>query len=92
MILLYVICMQVSVEPMWLSINMVRIQGTGLQQALIGLGGYFPEDVRDVLNIMESEKWDIGSIITHVYPWEKLPDAIEKAGQVNEALNVVIEY
>lgn len=41
---------------------------------------------------MESEKWDIGSIITHVYPWEKLPDAIEKAGQVNEALNVVIEY
>lgn len=62
------------------------------QHALIGSGGYFPEDVTDVLAIMSSGKWDIESIITHVYPWEELPQAIEKASQVNEALNVVIRY
>ena len=39
-------------------------------QALIGSGGYFPEDVRDVMDIMKSGRWDIESIITHEYPWE----------------------
>lgn len=62
------------------------------QHALIGSGGYFPEDVRDVMKIMESKKWDIESIITHEYPWEQLPQAIEMASQVDEALNVVIGY
>ena len=65
---------------------------TFAQHALIGSGGYFPEDVRDVMKIMESGTWDIESIITHEYPWEELPQAIEKAAQVNEALNVVIRY
>lgn len=62
------------------------------QHAIIGSGGYNPEDVQDVLAIMESGKFDIESIITEEYPWEELPQAIEKAGQVNEALNVVIHY
>lgn len=65
---------------------------TFAQHALIGSGGYFPEDVLDVMQIMESGRWDIGSIITHEYPWEKLPEAIEKASRVDEALNVVIYY
>lgn len=68
------------------------LQMTYAQHALIGSGGYFPEDVRDVLRIMESGKWDIESIITHTFPWEELPQAIEKAARVDEALNVVIEY
>lgn len=62
------------------------------QHAIIGSGGYNPEDVQDVLNIMESGKFDIESIITNEYPWEELPQAIEKAAQVDEALNVVINY
>ena len=62
------------------------------QYALIGSGGYFPEDVRDVIQIMESKKWDIESIITQEYPWEQLPQAIEMASRVDEALNVVIRY
>lgn len=62
------------------------------QHALIGSGGYFPEDVKDVMTIMASGKWDIESIITHEYPWEQLPQAIEKASWVEEALNVVIRY
>lgn len=62
------------------------------QHALIGSGGYFLEDVHDVLKIMESKKWDIESIITHEYPWEQLPQAIEIASQTDKALNVVIKY
>ena len=62
------------------------------QHALIGSGGYMPEDVRDVLSIMKSGKWNIESIITDEYPWEQLPQAIEKAAKVDEALNVVIRY
>lgn len=62
------------------------------QHAIIGSGGYNPEDVRDVLAIMKSGKWNIESIITDEYPWEQLPQAIEKAANVDEALNVVIRY
>lgn len=62
------------------------------QHVLIGSGGYFPIDVDDVITVMVSKKWDIESIITHEYPWEELVQAIEKASQVDEALNVVIRY
>lgn len=62
------------------------------QLALIGSGGYNPEDVQDVLTIMESGRWEIERIITQEYPWEQLPQAIEKAADVEQALNVVIKY
>ena len=65
---------------------------TFAQHALIGSGGYFPVDVDDVITMMVSGKWDIESIITHEYSWEELPQAIEKAACVDEALNVVIHY
>lgn len=65
---------------------------TYAQHALIGSGGYFPEDVWDVLAIMESKRWNIGSIITHEFPWEELPKAIETAAETESALNVVIRY
>lgn len=62
------------------------------QHALIGSGGYMPEDVYDVMAIMESGKWDIESIITHEFAWEELPKAIETAADVEHSLNVVIRY
>ena len=62
------------------------------QHSIIGSGGYMPEDVKDVMNIMESGKWDIGAIITHKFPLEKISEAIEKAADVDNSLNVVIEY
>lgn len=62
------------------------------QHALIGSGGYMEEDVQDVMRIMESGKWDIESIITHEFPWEKLPEAIETASDIEHSLNVVIHY
>lgn len=65
---------------------------TYAQKSIIGSGGYFPEDVEDVMKMMASEKWDIESIITDVYPLDKLSEAIEKASHVDESLNVVIEF
>ena len=65
---------------------------TFAQHALIGSGGYMPEDVRAVMNIMESSRWDIESIITHEFPWERLPEAIETAADIENSLNVVIRY
>lgn len=62
------------------------------QHSIIGSGGYMPEDVKDVMNIMESGKWDIETIITHKFPLEKISEAIEKAADVDNSLNVVIEY
>ena len=68
------------------------LEMTYSQHALIGSGGYNPEDVEDVLSIMESGRWDIESIITDEFSWEQLPQAIDRAAQVEEALNVVIRY
>lgn len=65
---------------------------TYAQHTLIGSGGYMPEDVDTVMEIMESGKWDIESIITHEFAWEELREAIETAGDVGQALNVIIRY
>lgn len=62
------------------------------QHALIGSGGYFPNDVEDVMNIMASHKWNIESIITHQYKQEEISKALEKSGNTNEALNVIINF
>ena len=51
-----------------------------------------PEDVRDVISIMRSGKWDIERIITDEYPWKQLPQAIEKASDTASSFNVVIKY
>lgn len=68
------------------------LEMTYSQHALIGAGGYMPQDVQDVFSIMSGGKWDIESIITDVFPWEQLPQAIERAALLDEALNVVIYY
>lgn len=62
------------------------------QHALIGSGGYNPEDVEDVITVMAQKKWDIGSIITDEFPQEQIAQAIERAADVDHALNVVIRY
>ncbi|MBQ9060131.1 MAG: alcohol dehydrogenase catalytic domain-containing protein [Firmicutes bacterium] len=62
------------------------------QRALIGSGGYTPEDVKDVMAIMESGRWDIEHLITHEFPLQKLEEAIRTAAGTDRALNVVIWY
>lgn len=62
------------------------------QHAIIGSGGYMPEDVKDVFAIMQDDRWNIESIITDIFPWEQLPDAIERAADTANAFNVLIRY
>lgn len=62
------------------------------QKSIIGSGGYLPEDVFDVMNIMKSGKWNIEKIITHEFPLAKIAKAIETAGNTNLALNVTIKF
>lgn len=65
---------------------------TFAQQAIIGSGGYAPEDVRDVMKIMASGKYDIASIITHEFPQDELEKALETACDADHALKVIIRY
>lgn len=65
---------------------------TYAQKALIGSGGYFPEDVADVMETMATSAYDISSIITHEFSQEELPQALELAGHPEAALNVVIRF
>ena len=64
---------------------------TYAQQSIIGSGGYMPEDVRDVQEIMSCGKWDLERIITHEFPLVELEQAIRMAGDVAHAGNVVIK-
>ncbi len=62
------------------------------QKSIIGSGGYFPEDVKDVMAIMAGGKWDLESIITQEYPLEKISQAIETAADPDNAFNVTIKF
>lgn len=64
---------------------------TYAQQSIIGSGGYMPEDVRDVQEIMSCGDWNLESIITHEFPLEELEQAIRMAADVGHAGNVVIK-
>ncbi|WP_040825241.1 zinc-dependent alcohol dehydrogenase [Nocardia jiangxiensis] len=80
----------VAVHSRPVPVNMLQL--TYGEQELIGPGGYRPEDVRDVMKIMESGSFDLGSIITHVYGIDRIVEAIEKAGDTGSALHVAIGY
>ena len=70
--------------------NIDLLYMTYAQQSIIGSGGYMPEDVRDVQNIMTCGKWNLENIIIHEFPLPELAQAIRTAGDVVRAGNVVI--
>ena len=72
--------------------NLDLLHLTYAQKSIIGSGGYMPEDVQDVLAIMESGRWNIELMITHEYPLAELEQAIRKATDINEALNVTVYF
>ena len=65
---------------------------TYAQKSIIGSGGYFPEDVKDVMTIMESGKWNLESIITQEFPLEQISDAIQTAADPEKAFNVTVRF
>ncbi len=62
------------------------------QRSIIGSGGYTPQDVADVMEIMKSGQWDIEKLITHEFKLDDLSEAIEQAADVDHALNVMIKF
>lgn len=62
------------------------------QKSITGSGGYTQQDVKDVMEIMKSGKWDIEKLITDEYKLDDLSRAIERASDVEHALNVVIGF
>lgn len=62
------------------------------QKSVIGSGGYTPQDVADVMEIMKSGLWDIEKLITHEFKLDDLSKAIEQATEVEQALNVIIKF
>lgn len=79
----------VAVNNMPRTIDLLHM--TYAQQSIIGSGGYMPEDVRDVQEIMASGKWELERIITHEFPLNELEQAIRTASDVDHAGNVVVE-
>lgn len=65
---------------------------TYAQKSIIGSGGYMPEDVRDVMHMMESGRWNLESVITHEFPLTQIEKAIQTAADTKHALNVTIKF
>lgn len=57
-----------------------------------GSGGYRPEDVMTVFDIMSSHKFDLEQLITAEVGWSDLEEGIIKATDVNTALKVLVNY
>ena len=62
------------------------------QQRIVGSAGYDMDDVKTVLEMMNSKKIDIETLITHEFKQEELEKAIHKSMDANETLKVVIKY
>lgn len=70
------------------SIDLLRM--TYAHLSIIGSGGYMPEDVKDVMTIMASGRWDIEGIITHEYGIGELEEALRTAADVQKSGSVII--
>lgn len=64
----------------------------GEHAVVFGSGGYFQEDVRDVMDIMASGRWNLESVITHEFPIDEIDEAIRTASDADKALNVTIKF
>lgn len=73
-----------------LTVNILTL--TFASKRIQGSGGYQPQDVPLVMDIMSSGKFDLESLITQEYPQEQLEDAIKKASISKESLKVMIKY
>lgn len=65
---------------------------TYASKAIIGSGGYRPDDVVDVQDIMTCGRWDIGSIVTHRFPLSRIDEALQTATDSQRAFNVLVTF
>lgn len=61
-------------------------------QSLIGSGGYRPDDVSTVFDILKENQNEIAKMVTNVYPWENLVSAIEEASDPMKVMNIQVKY
>lgn len=80
----------VAVNQALRSLDLLHL--TYSQKSIIRSGGYMPEDVQTVMEIMKSRTWDLEKLITHQFSPDDLEAAIRTAGDVNHALNVTIRF
>ncbi|MGN0459684.1 MAG: zinc-binding dehydrogenase [Ruminococcus sp.] len=80
----------VAVNKALRSLDMLHL--TYSQKSVIGSGGYMPEDVITVMDIMKSGKWELEKLITHEFKIDELETAIRTASDVDTALNVTIRF
>lgn len=80
----------VAVDKQLRSLDLLHL--TYASKSIIGSGGYMPEDVKDVMNIMESGRWNIERIITHEFSLNQIKEALETASNAEQALKVMITF
>lgn len=80
----------VAVNSASRSLNLLDL--TYSSQSIIGSGGYRPDDVTDVMNIMKSGRFDIEKIITDEYVIDELDAAIRRAADSENAFNVIVRF
>lgn len=80
----------VAVHHKPITLNMMPITYGGLK--IIGPCGGFGDDVRLVMEILESHQFPIEKMITHYYSHDQIIEAFEMASNTKEALKVVIKY
>ncbi len=73
-----------------LSINLLTL--TYASKRIQGSGGYTPDDVELVMELMQSGKYDLDRLITQEYPLEDLEIAIKKASVSSESMKVLIHF
>ena len=70
--------------------NVDMLQMIYASQSLIGSGGYTPQEVHDVMDVMSKHKWNIESIITDEFCLNDLKKALYQASDTEHSLNVII--
>jgi len=59
---------------------------------LLGSAGYRPEDVPNVMKAMESGRYDIDSLVTATYPFQKFDEAIEFCQDGSKCLKCELDF
>lgn len=80
----------VAVNKALREVDMLHL--TYAQKSIIGSGSYLPENVQDVMRLMDQGDVNLESLITHEFPLSRLPQALETAADTGRSLNVVINH